>query len=187
MGCWGITAFESDAGLDAAGIIRKHLPQDGKLDLGECIEAIQMAGWSVPDVTEGYSHTGPMVLAEILVKFLDRDIAGLDYEEDWAKNDNKFSAVTSFASSKESIRWLRDYLSDTLNYAKENAGLRAEHAAKECDRQGGWFKKSDWMDWQAHMSELVSRMDALLAFPENPIDLIQLVEQENSPRMGQSF
>lgn len=75
MGCWGITAFESDAGLDAAGIIREHLPQDGKLDLGKCIEAIQMAGWSVPDVTEGYSHTGPMVLAEILVKFLDRDIA----------------------------------------------------------------------------------------------------------------
>lgn len=30
MGCWGITAFESDEGLDALGCIRKNLPKDGK-------------------------------------------------------------------------------------------------------------------------------------------------------------
>ena len=31
MGCWGITAFESDAGLDAVDFIRNNLPEDGKL------------------------------------------------------------------------------------------------------------------------------------------------------------
>lgn len=29
MGCWGITAFESDAGLDAVCCIRRSLPRMG--------------------------------------------------------------------------------------------------------------------------------------------------------------
>lgn len=187
MGCWGITAFESDAGLDAVGLIRKNLPKEGKLELGEIIEVMQKEEWPVPDAADGYSHTGPMVLAEILVKFLDQDIIDLDYAEDWAKNDNKFSSITSFTASKESIGWLRDYISDTLKYAKENAEFRAEHATNECDKQGGWFKESDWHDWQNHMSALIRRMDAILVFSENQIDLYQLVEQKNGPKMGQSF
>ena len=32
MGCWGITAFESDAGLDAISLIRKHLPEQGDVE-----------------------------------------------------------------------------------------------------------------------------------------------------------
>ena len=36
MGCWGITAFESDAGLDAISLIRKHLPEQGDVELRKC-------------------------------------------------------------------------------------------------------------------------------------------------------
>ena len=36
MGCWGITAFESDAGLDAISLIRKHLPEQGDVELRRC-------------------------------------------------------------------------------------------------------------------------------------------------------
>ncbi len=37
MGCWGITAFESDAGLDAISLIRKHLPEQGDVNSGRCL------------------------------------------------------------------------------------------------------------------------------------------------------
>ena len=37
MGCWGITALESDNGLDAVGCVRYNLPADGQLDLGDCL------------------------------------------------------------------------------------------------------------------------------------------------------
>lgn len=40
MGCWGITAFESDAGLAAVGFLRKNLPENEKLELGEIISAL---------------------------------------------------------------------------------------------------------------------------------------------------
>lgn len=187
MGCWGITAFESDAGLDTVGLIRKNLPEDGRLDLGKIIEVMQKKNGRVYDVTEGHSHTGPMALAEILVKFLNRDISELDYDEDWAKNDNKFSSITSFAASKESVQWLRDYISDTLKYAKENAEFRAENATNECDQWGGWFEEKNWHDWQNHMSMLVSHLDGLLSSPESQFELIRPQEQINGPVMGQSF
>ncbi|WP_242974093.1 DUF4259 domain-containing protein [Anaerocolumna aminovalerica] len=187
MGCWGITAFESDTGLDSVALIRKNLPEDGKLDLGKIIEVLQKNKWSVPDATDGYSHSGPMVLAEIMIKFIDQDVSFLGYYENWAEKDNKFSSITSFTASKKSIGWLRDYISDTLKYAKENVEFKAEHATNECDKQGGWFKESDWHDWQNHMSALIRRMDIILVFPENQIDLCQPLEQENGPIMGQSF
>lgn len=38
MGCWGITALESDDGLDAVGFVRYNLPKDGHLDLGSMLE-----------------------------------------------------------------------------------------------------------------------------------------------------
>ena len=121
MGCWGITAFESDAGLDAVGLIREHLPKDGRVELENLMEALRKDDWNTPpDVCDGQSHTSPMALAEIVVKFLDRDMDGLDYEGEWAAQDRKFGAVTSFSASKESIRWLRDYLTDTLKYAGED-------------------------------------------------------------------
>jgi len=60
MGCWGITAFESDDGLDAVNFFRGNLPKDGKLELGKIIEAMQKDEGYVPDVTDGHSHSGPI-------------------------------------------------------------------------------------------------------------------------------
>lgn len=119
MGCWGITAFESDAGLDSVSFIREQLPKDGNLELGKIIKALQCGECRLPEVKNAESHTSPMAMAEIIIKFLDRDTDGLDYDEEWAAKDNKFSAITSFTASKESIGWIRDYLSDTLHYAKK--------------------------------------------------------------------
>lgn len=184
MGCWGITAFESDAGLDAVGFIRKNLPKNGKLELGEIINALQQDRWNAPSsVEDAPSHTSPMALAEIMMKFLDGDFGSLDYDEEWAVEDHKFSAITSFTASKESVLWLRNYVSDMLKNATKNA----EFHAKQGEKWGGWFEEKNWIDWQEHMKTLVSRLNTLLTSPESSIELISPQEQENDLVAGQSM
>lgn len=103
MGCWGITALESDDGLDAVGCVRYNLPADGQLDLGEMLERLKKDRWNAPcDVKLGCAHTSPMALAEIIVKYLDGDPGSLDYAEyqagrhipmtmqDWSQRLNRF-------------------------------------------------------------------------------------------------
>ena len=103
MGCWGITALESDNGLDAVRCVRYNLPADGQLDLGEMLERLKKDRWNAPcDVKLGCAHTSPMALAEIVVKYLDGDPGSLDYDEEWAAEDNKFRSVTSFTASRAS-------------------------------------------------------------------------------------
>ena len=178
MGCWGITAFESDAGLDAVGFIRRNLPENGEMQLGKIIEALKKDKWSCPpSVTDGEAHTSPMALAEIVVKLLDRDIGSLDYDEEWAAKDNKFRDLTSFTADKESVQWLREYISDTLKQAIKNAVFRAQNGIQENDQRNGWHTNENWLGWQKHMTELVDRMDTLLAFEEDQIELIQPQEQ----------
>ncbi len=80
MGCWGITAFESDAGLDSVEFIRKNIPGDGRLELGKIIEAMQKENYLVYDVTDGLSHSGPMALVEVIIKMNGWDFSDLDYD-----------------------------------------------------------------------------------------------------------
>lgn len=127
------------------------------------------------DAKNGESHTSPMALAEILVKFLDQDIGELDYEEAWAANDPKFSAITTFSASRESTQWLRDYLSDSLKYARESAESKARHGRK----WNGWFEEKDWVGWQEHMTNLVSRLDSLLASMGDSLDFLTSQEQSS--------
>lgn len=164
MGCWGITAFESDAGLDAAGFIRKHLPEDGRLELGNMIAALRQDEWNVPpEPAEAGSHTSPMALAEIMVRFLNRNAGSLDHTGAWAWEENKFSAVTSFTASREDVKWLRDYLADTLKYSMQHA--------EKGEKWSGWFQKEDWKSWQNHMAMLIGRLDGVLAANGNLLEL----------------
>lgn len=79
------------------------------------------------DAKDGESHISPMALAEMPVKFLDKDIDDLDYKESRTANERKFSAITSFTASRESVPRLRDYISDTLEHARENAKFRVQY------------------------------------------------------------
>ena len=84
MGCWGITAFESDEGLDAIDFIRESLPENGKLELETLLEALKRDSWNAPpDVEMAGAHTSVMALAELMLKFVDRAVKSLDNEEDW--------------------------------------------------------------------------------------------------------
>lgn len=174
MGCWGITAFESDAGLDAVSLIRGCLPENGHLKLENILEVLRKDGWNAPpDVTDGEAHTSPMVLAEVMVKFLDRNLEGLDYGGEWAVQDKKFNTITSFTASRDSVQWLRDYLGDTLQYAMKKA--------EEGHKWGGWFQKKDWMDWQNHMAVLIGRLDGILAAEGSTLELYSGVVQTAAP------
>ena len=174
MGCWGITALQSDSGLDAIGYIRDKLLEDGVLDLEIIIDTLRISSWNrPPKASEGPSHTSLMAVAELIIIYLDKEASSLDYEGKWAANDGKFASIHSFTASKESLKYLRDYLSDSLHYAKENAVLKAEEGKK----WGGWFKEADWIGWQDHMQALVSRLDTLLASEETLLELVP--PQEN--------
>ena len=114
MGCWGITAFESDTGLDAISLIRKHLPEQGDVELRQMLAWLKADSWNAPpEVSEGVSHTSPMAVAELIVKFQEKDFSALD----GIRGDKKFSSLSSFTASKESLQWVQEYLSATLFYS----------------------------------------------------------------------
>ena len=151
MGCWGITAMQSDDGLDTVEFIRGCLPKDGKLELSAIIQSLLQDEWNRPsEVTDGQPHTSPMALAEIMVKFLEHDLGSLDHDVGPHMRQNEFSTVTSFTATKESIQWIRNYIADTLRYSRRNAQMESQ------DRKwGGWFKEENWVGWQEHMTYLV--------------------------------
>ena len=171
MGCWGITAFESDAGLDAVDYIRHILPEDGELDLGKIIETLKADDVRLPDTQNAESHSSPMALAEIIVKLVDHDMGSLDYDDEYFAGEKKFADLTSFSASKESLRWLRDYLVDTLQSARKWAGREGNW--------NGWFEEKNWIGWQEHLATLVGRLDGLLAEQGNTIDLLTVHQPEN--------
>lgn len=170
MGCWGITAFESDAGLDSIGYIRKLLPSNGRLELAAVVEALKRERVCLPPVYDGEAHSSPVALAELIVKLADQDMAGLDYNGKWAGKDKRFDSLTSCMASRESLRWIRDYLADTLAYARENAERNGDW--------NGWFAKEDWDAWQDHMEALAGRLDVFLALPCDPVELLASGQQE---------
>ncbi|WP_313180783.1 DUF4259 domain-containing protein [Lacrimispora sp.] len=183
MGCWGITAFESDAGLDSVEFIRKNIPGDGRLELGKIIEAMQKENYRVYDVTDGSSHSGPMALAEVIIKMNGWDFSDLDYDGGPYRKEKKFGDITSLSASRESLQWLRNYISDTLKYAKENAEFRAKYGEK----WSGWFEESNWYGWQDHMVTLIGQLDTFLASSGDQMELLSPREREKAPINKQTF
>ncbi|KMW12510.1 DUF4259 domain-containing protein [Enterocloster citroniae] len=176
MGCWGITAFESDEGLDAVEFIRESLPEDGKLELEALLEALKQDSWNAPpEVETAGSHTSVMALAELMLKFVNGKVKSLDYDGEWGKEDHKFDSITSFTAHRDTIQWIRNYIFDTLLNVKKHAIFQAENGEK----WGGWFEEKNWIGWQEHMAELVSRLDILLEPSEAVIELIPLQSPED--------
>lgn len=154
-------------------LIREKLPKNGKVELEKIIKGLQQDNWNAPsDVSDGESHTSPMALVEIMAKIIDRDMGNLDYGEE--VRGNRFGDIISFTASKESIQWLKDYISGMLQYARENAEYEAENGRL----WNGWFQEKDWLGCQEHMGTLVSRLDELLTFPGNSVELLSLRQPE---------
>ena len=177
MGCWGISALQSDSGLDAISYVRKKLLWEGRLDLDTVIDTLQKSSWNrPPEASEGLSHTSFMAVAELIVLYLNKDAASLDYVGQWSEKDGKFASIQSFTASKESLAYLRDYLSDSLRYAKENAKCKAEH-------------EEMWGGWLEHMEALVSCLDTLLAAEGNLLELVpqQQIKRDDRDKEGKKL
>lgn len=182
MGAWGITAFESDAGLDVIGVIRKGLPKDGRLTLKNLLESLQNSEWSAADDPQlGHSHTSPLAVTELIFKIQDNDYTSVDYEEDWAKEYPRFQDLSSFTADKESLLWLKDYLTKNLAAARNNAANYTD----PFDPYNGWFYKENWEGWQQHMETMIERLGELYERPGDEIDLFPAdQEQEDAPTLS---
>ena len=169
MGSWGITALESDNGLDAIEHIRWNIHESGRLDLHESVLMLREEGLVVPPAEVGYCHTGVEALAEFILKCSEGAVKDLDYPH----NEMKFASMSSFVAEKSDLQWIREYLSETLDSAERKSN-RAEK------KWGGWFKEADWNEWRERMRTLIGSMDSLLSLPGDPINLtaIQSVEIE---------
>ena len=186
MDCWGITALQSDPGLNAISYIREKLLRDGRLDLDTVIDTLRRKSWNrPPKASEGPSHTSLMAVAELIVLYLNKDAASLDYVGQWSEKHRKFASIHSFTASKDSLTYLRDYLSDSLRYAKENAKCKAEHG----EMWGGWFEEKNWIGWQEHMEALVSCLNTLLAAEGNLLELVpqQQIKRDDRDKEGKKL
>lgn len=173
MGAWGITAFESDAGLDVIDEIRNRLPKDGRLTLKSLLESIQNSEWrGLDDPQLGNSHTSPLAVAELIFKIQDNDYTAVDYEEEWAKEYPKFQELSSFTADKESLLWLKDYLKENLAAARNNA----VNSTDPVDPYNGWFYEKNWEEWQRHMETMIERIGELHERPGDEVELLS-VEQ----------
>ena len=114
-----------------------------------------------------------MALAEIMVKFLEQDHESLDHDVGPYMRQNKYSMVTSFTATKESIQWVRNYIADTLRHSRRNAQTESQNR-----KWGGWFKEENWTGWQEHMTDLIGRLDELLLLVDSQVELVNIKEQE---------
>ena len=176
MGCWGITSFESDSGLDAVSTIRGAIPENGQMDIAQVIKVMRKDDWCVPDASLGHSHSGPIALADVLGKLYDGDLSRLDYDDDWADDDNKFASLTACTVDKDSLGWLRGYLAETLRLRRADADRWAQQGEDTSSafrkEWSGWREKEDWLGWQDYISSLVGRLDGFLAMQAESIDLL---------------
>lgn len=176
MGAWRITAFESDAGLDVIDAIRDHLPEDGKLTLQTILESVKSSQWrELDDPQLGNSHTSPLAVTELIFKLRDGLYDDLDYVEQWEGDYNLFKDLSTFTADKESLRWLKDYLTENLAAARN-------YAALPFNPNNGWVSREDWEGWQTHMESLIGRLGELLDSPEEEINLLGRGQaQEDAP------
>ncbi len=157
MGAWGITAFESDAGLDVNSFIKKNLPQDRNLTLKTLLDTVKKSEYYTEGESKiGDSHPSPLTITEIIFKIKDNDFKEIDYE--WDKPGEKYSTLGSFTADKESLIWLKDFLTDNLASARQNTEPKEGKIVHEYN---GWFFKDNWIGWQKHMETLIERLAKL--------------------------
>lgn len=174
MGAWGTKAFESDAGLDVIDAIRRNLPENGELTLQTILKSIKDSDWQqLDDPAIGISHTSPLAVTELIFKIRDGDYSSLDYTDD----RNQFENLKSFTADKESLIWLKDYLTENLAAARHNAATSEDPA----NPYNNWFYEENWVAWQEHMETLIGRLDSLIADDTDLIELKQPMSETMEP------
>ena len=167
MGCWGVKAFESDEGLDVLEWIINHIPEDGCLRLKEFLNQLKLDEWCRPPAAEnGEYHSSTMLIAELMESFQNGTIEEWEYLP-----KNSFEKVVSFLVEKEFVEEMREYLSKTLESARENV---------QNNQWNGWFEETNWNKWQEHMESLIETLRKILEQDGEVLDLIPQTKQEMS-------
>ena len=136
MGCWGIKALESDEGLDIIIELEKILPKDGHLQL-EKLSGGSKCWDAYGDVCEdGKVHTKPMVLAEVIMAYLDGEQYRLYGGSDKKSKEMNFAKITQFEGKRKTVMVIRNYLKDMLRRSRERS--------KEY-QWNGWLKEENWL------------------------------------------
>lgn len=166
MGCWGITALESDTGLDVIEMIRDNITEDQRLDMDQALHILK-ADFSecIPDVKRGIPHTGPMMILEVICMYLDGRCRSIDWP--WEPTNRCFSELTSLSISKKTLQEISGYLRETLLYSRENA------RNPDGRKWNGWIHEKDWKAWQSYMEALIERVNALMDLAGDPIEFVQ--------------
>lgn len=167
MGCWGVKAIESDEGLDALEWIRNHILEDGCLHLKELLDQLKLDEWCRPPAAKnGEFHSSTMLIAELMESFQNGTIEEWEY-----LLKNPFEKVVSFLAEKKSVEEMREYLSITLESARENA---------QNNQWNGWFEETNWNKWQEHMESLIETLRKILEQDGDVLELIPQTKHEMS-------
>ena len=116
---WEMILSSTNKELDVVTYIREHLPENGELDLAALLQDVQKRESTPSDVREGDSCFEMMALAESVMGCLHDDLSGLDDEKKGMGQHQKSQSITSFTAGKKDILRLRDYLCDSLYYARK--------------------------------------------------------------------
>lgn len=114
----------------------------------------------------GEYHSSTMLIAELMESFQNGTIEEWEYLP-----KNSFEKVVSFLVEKESVEEMREYLSKTLESARENA---------QNNQWNGQFQETNWNKWQEHMESLIETLRKILEQDGEVLDLIPQTKQEMS-------
>ena len=178
---WEMILSRTNKELDVVTYIREHLPENGELDLAALLQDVQKRESTPSDVREGDSCFEMMAVAEIVMGCLHDDLSGLDDEKKGMGQHQKSQSITSFTAGKKDILRLRDYLCDSLYYARKYVLTSKKLIG------GDGFMDKDWHNWQEHMGSLIQCLDGLLVRSEGTVDLCSAPSIQKGEMMQTSF
>jgi|GEM_PF-5428949 len=154
MSTYGITALDCESSYKIAGLFGDWIPKNGKVTLKSFIDR-----WEDDDNIAALfrgAYPEPIVFAELIIKY---NINHFDYFNHF---DKRWSKIKSFIANKKSIKWLRDFISETL----VQTVVESEYdtiCGYGVEKWGGlWTQESEWIAWQKHMVNLVDYFDKII-------------------------
>jgi Domain of unknown function (DUF4259) len=160
MGAWGLTALESDQGLDVVDFVKRFVSnikaEPVNLDTAELIDAMKKDGFFGQNFEEVdfYFDNSAMALAELYLMF--KHSGKLDYEDENQSQDLA-KRVKSFVADKAALSFILRYLNDIkLNEIKSEKPDK--HGNREIIEL--WRESNNWDEWKANLNNLIEELTA---------------------------
>jgi Domain of unknown function (DUF4259) len=155
MGAWGITALESDQGLDVVDFVKRFVSnikaQPVNIDMAELINAMKKEGFFGRNFEEVdfYFDNAAMALAELYLMF--KHTGKLDYDDENQSQDLA-KRVKSFVADKAALSFILQYLNDIKSEKPDKYGNREIIEL--------WRESGSWDEWKANLTNLIEELTA---------------------------